>query len=153
MTCVSSSRPRLLSAVKEHGTNNWVTIAGAMDNKTRTQCRTRFSAIYKAYLKDPEAFKISEMKTPDLQRRRQQLCYDKLNDRLTAFLAGEEKEDARAAATAAKLEANFDEAKGTYTTPDGVIIMSIWLDFILREERLIFRSWWRRRICCVSCTI
>lgn len=94
-------------------------ISGVIGNRTRTLCKTRYEAIRRARLKNPDTFELITMKSSTLTQRRQDAVYDRLSERLAAFLRGESAA-APAGSNEPNLEANSDEAKETYTMADGV---------------------------------
>lgn len=80
---------RLLEAVKELGTKDWVKVAERTPGKSRLQCRRRFFGIYKKFITDPDQFNLgvecyrSRTRT---NRSRQERLFERWNLCLEEFL-------------------------------------------------------------------
>ena len=109
----------LLEHVRQLGTRAWVTIAQKIGNKTRTQCRNRFHAIYKHYLKDPSTFNLHNLKLQkSLQKKRQDKLFESMNRKLEKFLQNQSK----AREEESKSGFRKTDRRGFHTTPDGIQI-------------------------------
>ncbi|XP_059093957.1 snRNA-activating protein complex subunit 4 homolog [Tigriopus californicus] len=112
---------RLLEAVKELGTKDWVKVAERTPGKSRLRCRTRFFAIYKQFIKDPNKFNLGHGRVPrQVTARRQEKLFHRWKICLEEFL--DKYRDIQGLPDQVESPSASEPKSGFRTTPEGVKI-------------------------------
>lgn len=135
----------LLRACQEKGTKDWVAIAGAFQNRTRSQCRQRWYYIHKSYKRCTNSpFSLNSLAYSEVASKPklyQRELYGKLNTRVDDFLkqyqVKEESDEEKDTGVDLDFSVEKTRTKSYHTTPDGERIpMKTLMEFMrqLRDE-------------------